>query len=312
MKIFKLLLLLTFMFHAESKLNIPKSIHTDTLNKIIKHGWDEGESTQKKLIIQTAQKQIAHFLTLAAKPIQEVSPTKKEPFPLPKILLNRTDYAYILAYCKYLESQQKEKESLRIYLKILEGLHAIKDQSVISIIFRMLIEKMCTESLRSNIHTYALPKLEMYQLKTRLDTLLLKNMHPLLKATERERHISQSLLADSLLGHADDVIKSSFAKIVLQKVNKLNKEYDTYVFSIKSTSKLLALQEKMKLKKEKLIAKYTQWEEGKLKNQPKDSISTLVSQRLFFTTKLNIITLILEMQNNIKENKKLLNMLEKK
>jgi len=311
MKIFKLLLLLVIGIHSENILHIPKSISIGSLHRIIKHGWDESNSTHQAFIATMSQKRIDHYLVLIKKPLHEVKPTTKDPFPIPKILLNRNDYTHLLAYCKYLESLHRDKESLDIHNEILEGLNMIKNTSMLSIIFRTVIEKMCVQSIHTVINKLTFSQKEKVHLKNKLDKLLIQDIYLLREAMKQERLTTIAGLKDRMLSSENNLTNIDFAKRVIEKVNKITQKYNKHIFNIKSKRKLLTFQKEEKLEKEKFLAKYTQWEKGKFKKPLKGSTVDFVAYRLFFESKPNTILLILDTQDNIKENKRLLEILEK-
>jgi len=309
-KILILFLVLAIGLNAENLVRTPKTISIDSLEEIIRHGWDESNSTHQAFITTLSQKRIEHYLALTKNPLQEVKPTIKDPFPIPKILLTRHDYAHLLAYCKYLESQNRNQDSLNIHIGILEGLKTIKNTTLLSVIFRTVIEKMSVQSMYVLVNEPTFKKEKIHLLKNKLDKLLIQNIQLLKEAIEQERLTTIALLKDSILSSENNSTKINFAKKVIKKVNKITQKYNEYIFNIKNKQELLTFQKEEKIEKEKLLTKYTQWEKRELKQPLQMSTANLVAFRFFFESKPNTISLILDIRDNIKENKKLLHTLE--
>ena len=311
MKIFKLLLLLAIVLHAKYKLHIPDSINTDSLNEIIEHGWDESNNMQKALIVQKGESELSSFLVLAKNPIQTVKSSLKTPAPFPKILLGRNDYIFILAYCKYLENIHKEKIAIDIYFKILTGLHRIKDKTLISCIFRIVIERATIKNIKNHLLQLKLTKKQKKDFHKRLSNILISNKELLCISLKNETFLLKKLLTHDLINKVSPRhIDSSLAKSIIDETYKLLSNSYSNFCQIKTRRELIELVKKNNSKREKILASYQKWIQQKNKDTPKTEIAKIVSEYLSTIAHIKVAPLLEDIQKNIKENKKLLNLLE--
>lgn len=146
MRIIKILLLGLLLLGTN--LNANENSIVDTLSKIVKNGWSEDNKTLNQKIISYYEKNKPKILKYIKEPLKESKKLDRYGMAqLPKILLTRQDYLYILAYTKYLEKEGRFDESLRINIEILRGLHNIKENSTLSVVFHMIIEGLVRDSL---------------------------------------------------------------------------------------------------------------------------------------------------------------------
>ena len=312
MKILKLLLFLALVLHAEYKLNIPKSIHIDTLNKIIEHGWNESNNTQKALIVQKGESQLPSFLVLSKNPIQTVNPSLKTPAPSPKILLGRDDYIFILAYCKYLESIHKEKIAVDIYFKILNGLHGIKDKTLISCIFRIVIESTTIKNIENHILQFKTTEKQKKVFHKELSNILITNKELLCISLKNETLLFKKLLTHDLINKVSPKqIDSSLANSIINESYKLLSSSYSNFCQIKTRKELIELVKTNNSKRKKILTSYQKWIQQKNKDTPKTEFVKIVSEYLFTIAHIKVAPLLEDIQDNIKENKRLLEILEK-
>jgi len=289
MKIIKLILLLTIGIWAEFKLDISNKIDISQLENIVKNGWNDSNKTLNDLIVSHSEKVMPEILKRIKKPVLKGIVTRKDPFPIPKLLLNKCDYLHLFAYCRYLEYHQKYDESLNLHIKCLEGLKNV-DESMLSAIFHLSIEKLIVLSLKEN-QKY-LKNLDKASLKKEL----ILNTNILKDALETERKMMfQILLLDETL-----------PKNILILIDKYNKDYGKTYMGISNKKELIEFERKMNEVKKKIQIAYKNWIEKNI--IPDIDSDTLVASYIFIMG-LPRFRLIEDNWENIERNKEFLNSL---
>jgi len=290
MKIIKLILLLTIGIWAEFKLDISNKIDISQLENIVKNGWNDSNDTLNYLIISNAEKVMPEILKRIKKPVLKGVVTKDDSFPMPRILLNRDDYYFILSYCKYLEFSKNIEGALNLYLKSLKGLNSIVDKSMLSAIFHLSIEKLIVLSLKEN-QKY-LKNLDKASLKKEL----ILNTNILKDVLETERKMMfQILLLDETLPKNIPVL-----------IDKYNKDYSKTYMEIGNKKELIEFERKINEVKKKIQIAYKNWIEKNI--IPDIDRDTLVASYIFIMG-LPRFRLIEDNWENIERNKEFLNSL---
>ena len=144
---------------------------------------------------------------------------------VPKFLITRDDYTELFAYVKYLEHKGEEKKAYKIYIDALKGLNNTESKSMISMIFRMVNEKIILTSLRESLKHNRFSETIKKKLKKELKELLLLDKHLLLETIEYEYMIVNKISENSLLKD----ISTQEEKRLMTKVLFYSKKYiNTY------------------------------------------------------------------------------------
>lgn len=213
MKIIQLFLLLSLGLWAEFKLDISNEIDSEQLQFIVEKGWNDKNETLNQSIINYGAKVFPDVLKKMEKPIIEVEPTKENPAPMPRIILNRDDYRFIFSYLKYLEFVGDSSKAQEVYSVVLKGLSDIKDRSSISMIYRLVIEKMIVNSLDQAIQAKRFSQLQIKEIKNRMKQYLLLDNKILWNNFQNEIIVSDKLLRRGLLLDITEQKKSNLIKI---------------------------------------------------------------------------------------------------
>lgn len=173
MKVIKILFIFTILLNATFKLDVSNEIDTSFVKRIVKRGWNESNSTFNHLILENVRKVIPAIMDRIKKPFNDNSSAS----------LSSDDRALIFAYLKYLEYIGDTKKSLQIYQKILEGLNAMENNSMINIIYHETVEKEVVHAL------YQARMKKLYtpiEVKKSIGPLLLKESSILLPVFKNE------------------------------------------------------------------------------------------------------------------------------
>lgn len=230
MKIIKLFLLLTFAIYAEFKLDIPNDINTSLLKKIIENGWNDSNHTLNTLIIKYGEKVMPDAIQKIKKPWIKVEPNTNEIFPVPKILLGRNDYFFILAYVKYLEYKEESDVALNMYIEILKGLNNTGDKSMLNFIFHWTIEEITIIGLNESLNKNVFSQSMKTRLKTEIKDFLILDTKDILIAIEGEKESIFKLNAISLASETSGDDVSSEYKKLTSEVHEHWKRYITLYF----------------------------------------------------------------------------------
>lgn len=226
MKIIKLFLLITFGLYAEFNLDVPNDINTSLLKKITKNGWNDSNKTLNTFIIKHGEKIMPEAMEKINKPLKKVEPSENNLFPVPKLLLSREDYLFILAYVKYLEYKEKPDEALNIYIEILKGLKNTKDRSMINILLHAVIEEITIlglkDALDKNIFSESMKK----RLKSEIKNLLTLDTKAFFIALDGEKEFI--LKAYEVSRQDDEDTTEEYDKLMLEVEKHLNDYVDLY------------------------------------------------------------------------------------
>lgn len=226
MKIIKLFLLITFGLYAEFNLDIPNDINISLLKKVIENGWDDSNKTLNTFIIKHGEKVMPEAMLKIKKPLIKVEPTKNDRFPVPRILLSREDYLFILAYVKYLEYREESEAALNIYIEILKGLNNTEDRSMLNVLLHLVIEERTilglNEGLNKNIFSESMKK----RLKSEVKDLLTLDTKLFFIALMGEKEFI--LKAHEASGKDDDDTTEEYDKLMIEVKKHLNEYVDLY------------------------------------------------------------------------------------
>ena len=189
MKKLLLSILLTITIYAEN-IKIPYEICSKHFDKVIKHGWNDDNATLNEFIVKSGTRAIPKFLTNLRTPLMFEHDPKIPNYHIPKLLVNRDQYKQLFAYVKYLEHENRMGEVQKIYTDALYGLKNIEHKESISLIFRIILEKILTTSIKESQERYGLSK----ELKDKLKEALLTNNDFLLEVVESENKIYNSFM----------------------------------------------------------------------------------------------------------------------
>ncbi|PTB83415.1 hypothetical protein C9926_03040, partial [Sulfurovum lithotrophicum] len=241
MKIIKLFLLLSFVLWADFKLDIPQNIDVTELEKIVKNGWSEDNKTLNDLIVSNAKRVMPEILEKIKKPVLKGKVTEDNPFPMSRVLLNRDDYYFILAYCKYLEVIKNEKDLLNLYLKSLVGLNNIPPENLLNIIYHIIIEKMIVMNLQKNRNN--IDELEYLKLKK----LLILNTDILREGLKEELAGAVKIFS----------LNKKFPTKISLLIRKYNKDFIDEYMKIKNKKALMKFKKKFNRYENEIEKKYT-------------------------------------------------------
>lgn len=301
MKIIKLFFLLTFGLWSEFKLEIPNEVNTKQLQYIVENGWNDKNETLNQFIIQYGEKVLPEVLKKIKKPILKVEPTLNDVAPIPKILLTGDDYWCLLSYIKYLENIGKSDTALNIYIKIFNGLYNIDEKSVLSMVYRIEIEKRTITSLTQGLKNNLFSKEQEIIFKNRLPGLLLFDTKIFFEALEKDRVDLIKVLK------ADNDFKDNF----LVKVDSLIKDYNKEYYALKK-EELKDFDKKFKEAKNKFLEEYNKWQSYDSEKTPGYKVIRMVSGILVFEGVRRIDNTKIDLWRNIETNKTFIKSLESK
>jgi len=243
MKIILLNLVFTLFLLGEANL-----INTCQLKKIIKNGWTDSNQTLNHTIIQLGNTQIPSILKKLDKPlIIDTNTTNID--NIPKFNLSRDDYIKLFAYSKYLEYKKKEKDILTFYIESIKGLHTVEDYSLISLIYKIVINKIIIKSLHKSIDDNFFTLNSKQFLKNKLSSLLILNDTVILKTVEHEKKVffyyAQQITLEKSPSLFNQKLYSYFMQYYLSAGNQM---FDGLIKDIQTNT----LQEKEKIIKNKL------------------------------------------------------------
>jgi hypothetical protein len=183
------------------------------------------------------------------KPLLKVEPCKNNKFPVPRFLLTKDDYLFILAYVKYLEYKGDAETPLNIYVEILKGLNNIEDKSMLSVIAQTVFQEVTilglNDALRKNIFSESMKKRLKSEIKDLLilDTksffialegekdFILKAYRSSIEEDENETQEYFKLMAE-VEGHLKDYLELYFGKMYAameQKTPNALQEFEVYM-----------------------------------------------------------------------------------
>lgn len=304
MKIIKLFLLLSLGLWADYKQHIPDESEVDTklLQNVVENGWSDTNETLNLFIIKYKDKALPVILQIIDHPLRKVEPTKDNVDPLPEMRLTIRDYWNLLSYMKYLEHIGESEKVLHIYTQIFEGLNNIEDRLLISMIYRIEIEKITVNSLKQALKNHCFTQEQKNILKQRIAETLLLDTQIFFEALEAERKGIVRGLAKS------NTFQEDFGKEVLEKVDFLLKSYNKELFSIKTKQELEEHEKKFKEVKEEFLEIYNQRINNK--NTPREKVVNLVAGFIIFEGALNVNGAFnrvkIDLWKNIEANHKLL------
>ena len=136
---------------------------------------------------------INKIIPMLDKPILESKKDKN----LTKVLLTRDDYKLLFNYLKDLQLQNKTKEAINIYIKIIKGINKIDNTKSINLIYRIIMGNITLKSLEFDIKNYFSQEEKLFLKKSLPNLLILKE---------------------------SDLNETSEIKLDLLKVIKLNKD----------------------------------------------------------------------------------------
>ncbi len=310
MKIIKLFLLLSLGLWAECKQNIPNENEIDMklLQNVVENGWRDKNEMLNQFIIRYKKRALPIVLKIIDKPVRKVEPTGDDLYPIPKIRLTKDDYWSLLAYMKYLEHTGESEKVLNMYTQIFRGLNDIDDKSIISMIFRMTIEKITVVGLKQALESHRFTKEQKTILKQRLAETLLLDTQIFFDALETERKgIVKELAKDNTFQIID------FGKEVLEKVDSSLKSHNKEFYAIKTQEELEAYEKKLKEVQEKFLEVYNKWENSKNKNIPREKVINIVAGVIIFegALKAHFVEVKIDLWKNIETNKALIKSLER-
>jgi len=291
MKIIKLFLLLSFGLWAEFKLDIPQNLDVSKLENIVKHGWNEDNKTFNDFIVSNAERVMPEILEKIKKPILKGIVTKDNAFLMPRILLHRDDYYFILAYCKYLEFNNDIENALSLYVKSLMGFNNIEDKTMLSTMFHLFIEELIVDNLKRNIKIMSKLEYEKVHKILILETDILRD------ALREEQKNSIKLL----------ILNSGLPKKILTLIRKYNDGYTKAYMKIKNKEELLKFEKIFNKNKKEIETKYNNWTKRNI--IPKDIARDKLVASYIFLIGLPNVRLIEYVWKNIERNKELLDSL---
>ena len=184
MKKLLLILLLTVSTYANNS-KIPEKICSKHFDKVIEHGWSDDNATLNAFIIKSGSRAIPKILGNLKTPLIYKYYPK-----IPDFLINRHKYKQLFAYVKYLEHKNRMDESDKIYVDALDGLNNIESEQIISLIFRIVLEKIVMRSIRESQARYGLNQ----ELKDELKKSLIIDNQFLLEVIKKENSFFDSIL----------------------------------------------------------------------------------------------------------------------
>lgn len=302
MKIIKLFLLISIGLWAEFKQHVPDESKVDTilLQNVVENGWSDTNATLNQFIIKYKDKALPVILKIIDHPLRKFEPTKDDVDPLPEMRLTKCDYWNLLSYMKYLEHIGESEKVLHIYAQIFKGLNNIEDRLLISLIYRMEIEKITVISLKQALKSHRFTREQKTILKQRIAETLLLDTQIFFEALEAERKGIVRGLAKS------NTFQEDFGKEVLEKVDFLLKSYNKGFFSIKTKQELEEFEKKRKEVKEEFLEIYNQRINNK--NTPREKVVNLVAGFIVIEGALNwnFSDVKIDLWQNIDANNKLL------
>lgn len=290
MKIIKLFLLLSLGLLAEFRLDIPNIVNTEQLQSIVENGWSDKNKTMNDFIITNVERSMPEILRKINKPILKVKPSEQDPFPIPKILLNRDDNLLIISYCKYLEYIGHNNKALELYIKSLEGLNNIESKSMLSSIYRLVIEEMLVLGLENNLNNNTNKKI---YIKEKLQKNLILDTNILWWALEDAR-----LDTINILKHDETITVE-----ILNKVDSFYRNYNKEVYAIKNKEELVVFKEKINSMNNQVLTAYNDWTTKNI--IPNTDYDTLISSYIFIKS-LPKFWIIEDLWQAVERNKKLL------
>lgn len=281
MKIIKLFLLLSLGLLADNKQHIPDESKVDTLllQNVVENGWSDTNATLNQFIIKYKVKAFPAILKIIDKPLRKVKQTKNDIDPLPEIRLTKCDYWNLLSYMKYLEHIGESEKVLHIYTQIFKGLNNIEDKLLISLIYRMEIEKITVISLKQALKSHHFTQDQKTILKQKIPETLLLDTEIFFDTLEAERHANVRVIAHS------NTFRGEFEKEVLEKVDLMLKSFNKEFFSIQTRQELKEYEKEFKEAKEKFLEIYNKRIENK--NTPRKTAVDLVATFIVFEGALN-------------------------
>ena len=122
------------------------------------------------------------------KPLIYIDDKEYTHFRMFKLRIHKEDYIQLFSYVKYLENQGRDAEAIKIYIDALNGLKNIPSEQSMSLIFRMMNEKVIVASLKEWYKHKNIPS----ELKNKLNQLLLLNDEYLVEILNNDNKISLS------------------------------------------------------------------------------------------------------------------------
>ena len=122
------------------------------------------------------------------KPLIYIDDKEYTHFRMFKLRIHKEDYIQLFSYVKYLENQGRDTEAIKIYIDALNGLKNIPSEQSMSLIFRMINEKVIVDSLKEWYEHKNIPS----ELKHKLNQLLLLNDDYVVEVLNNDNKISLS------------------------------------------------------------------------------------------------------------------------
>ena len=298
MKIIKLLLLLTFGLWADFKLDVPNDVNISQLENIVNNGWDDSNLTLNKWIVSNVERAMPEILEKIKKPVLKGKVTKNIIDPMPKIFLYKDDYYLIFSYVKYLEYEGKINKALNIYVEALQGLNSIKDKTMLSMVFRMVIENVIIKSFDSKNYT----EKEKKYFKNKLKTALIKDTQILWNAIEKDRLGIVKELQSGLLTKILNSQNINLNKKIIVRFDKMKSDYNKEFYTLNTKENLIKFDKSFRKKSDEIISKYFEWEKNKKCANSEKIVVELVSDYIFIIGNPKLVNIKLDLWNSIKRN----------
>lgn len=247
MKIIKLFLLFSLGLWAEFKLDIPNEINSEQLEYIIEHGWNEQNETLNTFIIKYGEKVLPEAMERIKEPLVKVEPTEENMFPSPKAFLAKDDVMFIVAYTKFLEVQGNIGKSIDINLKILEGVYSVEDESLLSVMFRMVFGDIVIKAIKQSIEDKVYTFEKMVYLHNQMKTFVILDTKSFFTAMMLEKKSLSDLSSNALLKqrYVEEQVGKSY-KYLMEDVNKKVGELSNIFYKKMFTAMKKATPESMK------------------------------------------------------------------
>lgn len=297
---------------------------------VSKQGWSVSNLELRKSIKNDGKKFINSFLNTAVKPYETIF-QKDSLGPIdevPRIFLTKNDNHYALAYAKYLESQNKIDEAVKIYKTILVGLKKANSNGAhsLGLMYRVVIERLTTESIKEGLDHNIYSQKHKIMLYDILAANLLLDTKLIYQALEDDRYYLKKKCASIFFDNNGELLhyknvnmtinEENLTKEVCQKIcirtDKMREEYNKKLYEITNEKEYKNLKNEIKINQRALDEELAEIENkspkeiDKLKADPNNFINT-ISDILYYVSLPHFGILKLDMLQNIESNKRLLN-----
>ena len=303
--IFTILLIASFL-GAQNSPKIPLS----EFDNAIKNGLNESNATLNDYIVYLFEKNKPYIDKWIEKPF---TPQK------PQLKLSRAHYSVLLAYVKYLENKNKIDKVLSYYIRAYKGLHNIKNDSLLTVIYQIVISNKLALALKQSLQAGLFRKNEANRLYKELSKTMILNNKPLIDSLENQKKLEFNEYKKSLFQEKDAsreyiIFVNTLLKIINSSYNSLI--YATKTGSLEKLKRIRELEKKlhnslyMRYKKLMLNIKINIFDLLSIENSTKDyeTLAEYIAKGLYKPPE--IFTTIKEYQNMVKENQKLLEKLK--